>query len=46
MKSADLFEQNRDVTVLLDHCGSTGGKEMHEAGGLILKRTIGSKNVG
>jgi nicotinamidase-related amidase len=43
--AVDLFEAGVEPVVLADFCGSHGGAECHEAGLLLLRRFIGSRQV-
>ena len=41
----DFFQLNKKVYVLERYCASTGGAKSHEAGIVVLKRSIGKNNV-
>ena len=43
--SMDCFERGIPQEVLTNYCASTGGKECHDAGILVLKRTIGNESI-
>ncbi|WP_458408341.1 cysteine hydrolase family protein [Anaerotignum sp.] len=43
--AADLFEYGIRPVVLADYCASSGGKVSHDAGLLVLERTIGEKQI-
>lgn len=39
----DLFEQGIEPYILMDYCFSSNGKEANDAGGTVLKNSIGEK---
>ena len=43
--AADLFEYGIRPVVLADYCASNGGKASHDAGILVLERTVGEKQI-
>ena len=43
--AAGLFDQRFDVRVVAQACGSTGGRESHQAGLTALRRIIGTRRV-
>lgn len=41
----DLFENNYDVYILKNYCGSSGGPKLHQIGLMLLKRQIGEDSI-